>query len=61
MLTALLARYAAHGVDDVTSGEVLSVLPLRSVGSPVEIAREFGGARGWHDQLDRLQGWLHSA
>ena len=61
VLAALLDRYAVHGFDDVTSGEVLHVPSLRRVGSPVEIAREFGGADGWHDQLDRLQGWLYSA
>lgn len=61
VLAALLDRYAAHGIDDVTSGEVLHVPPLRSVGLPVEIAREFGGPRGWHEQLDQLQSWLYSA
>jgi type I restriction enzyme R subunit len=61
VLGTLLERYAAHGIGDVTSDEVLSVPPIRGVGSPVEIAKEFGGASGWHDQLDRLQGWLYSA
>jgi type I restriction enzyme, R subunit len=61
VLGALLDRYTAHGIDDITSGQVLSVPPMRRLGSPVEIAREFGGSRGWHDQLDRLQAWLYSA
>jgi hypothetical protein len=34
---------------------VLSVPLIRSVGSPVEIAKEFGGTPGWHNQLDQLQ------
>ena len=61
VLTALLDRYALHGIDDITSTEVLHLPPLRSVGSPVQIAREFGGVDGWHDQLDRLQDWLYSS
>lgn len=61
VLGTLLDRYAAHGIGDITSDEVLSVPPIRNVGSPVEIAKEFGGAHGWHDQLDRLQAWLYSA
>lgn len=61
VLDTLIDRYAEHGIDDITSAEVLSVPPIRSVGSPVEIAREFGGTAGWHDQLDRLQDWLYTA
>lgn len=61
VLNTLLDRYAVHGIGDVTSTEVLSVPPIRSVGSPVEIAKEFGGTRGWHQQLDQLQAWLYSA
>ena len=61
VLGVLLDRYAAHGIDDITSGDVLSVPLIRKAGSPVEIAREFGGAGGWHAQLDRLQDWLYSA
>jgi len=61
VLTTLLDRYTVHGIDDVTSNDVFSVPPLRSVGSPTEIARAFGGASAWHDQLDRLQDWLYSA
>lgn len=61
VLGTLLDRYTAHGIDDITSDEVLSAPPIRTVGSPVEIAKEFGGAGGWHRQLDQLQEWLYSA
>jgi type I restriction enzyme R subunit len=61
VLGVLLDRYAARGIDDITSSEVLSVPPLPSIGSPVEIARQFGGTREWHDQVDRLQAWIYSA
>lgn len=61
VLNALLDRYSAHGVDEITSGEVLMVEPLRSLGSPLDIATEFGGAEGWHNQVEQIQRWLYSA
>jgi len=61
VLAGLLDRYAAHGIEDMTSIEVLHVEPLRSLGSSVEIAREFGGAAQYHRQVDQLQRWLYSA
>lgn len=61
VLTGLLDRYAAHGIEDLESGEVLRFPPLDAVGSPVEIARLFGGADGFHAQVAALQRWLYSA
>ncbi len=61
VLAGLLDRYASHGIEDMTSIEVLRVEPLRSLGSSVEIAREFGGATGYHERVDELQRWLYSA
>jgi type I restriction enzyme R subunit len=61
VLGCLLDRYANYGVDDITSGAVLQVEPFTAMGSPIAIAREFGGADGWHAQLDELQRWLYSA
>lgn len=61
VLAGLLDRYASHGIADMTSIEVLHVEPLRSLGSSVEIAREFGGAAGYHLRVDDLQRWLYSA
>ena len=61
VLDTLLAQYAEHGIADITSPEALSVAPLRELGSPVQIAKEFGGARGWHQQIADLQEWLYSA
>ena len=61
VLGGLLERYAAHGVEDITSGEVLRLPPLAGLGTPVDIARVFGGAEGFHAQIDTLQRWLYSA
>lgn len=61
VLSALLDRYSRHGIDDMTSSEVLRVEPLRSLGTGVEIAREFGGADDYHRHVDELQRWLYSA
>jgi type I restriction enzyme R subunit len=61
VLSALLDRYTEHGIEDITSAEVLRVEPLRSLGSGVEIAREFGGVTAYHHQVDELQRWLYSA
>lgn len=49
-------RYAEHGIDDMTSSEVLRVEPLRLLGSDVEIAREFGGPASYRDRVDDLRG-----
>ena len=61
VLAGLLDRYEQHGVDDMVSGEALSLPPLKSIGTPLEIAREFGGTAGFHSQLDELQRWLYNS
>lgn len=61
VLQAVLDRYVTNGVEDVASGQVLELDPLRTWGSPVQLAREFGGSREWNNELDRLQQWLYSA
>ncbi len=60
-LSGLLERYTAHGIEDMTSVDVLRMEPLRSLGSSVEIARAFGGAEAYHRRVDDLQSWLYSA
>lgn len=61
VLEALLDRYAKHGVGEVTAGEALQVAPLSGLGTPVEIARYFGGPDLLHARIDDLQRWLYSA
>ena len=61
VLEALLDRYAEHGVDEIAAGEALQVEPLSSLGTPVEIARFFGGPQALHARIDALQRWLYSA
>ncbi len=61
VLSALLDRYATHGVEEIMSGELLVVEPFRTLGSPTELAGAFGGAAAWHESVERLQAWLYSA
>lgn len=61
VLLTLLDRYAANGIDEVVSTEALAGDPLVRLGSPVELARAFGGIAAWHRQQDLLQQWLYSA
>jgi type I restriction enzyme R subunit len=61
VVTTLLDEYADHGVDSITSGEALAVPRLAGLGSQVQLAREFGGSHGWHQQQDQLQSWLYTA
>lgn len=58
-LLGLLDRYAEHGLDDMTSGEVLALPPLADLGTPLEIARAFGGVSAFHSSLDELTRWLY--
>lgn len=61
VLNGLLARYEAHGVGDLESGEVFRLAPLSELGSPVELAEAVGGRDALVRQLDLVQEWLYSA
>ncbi len=61
VLEGLLQRYETHGVRDLESGEVFRLPPLRELGTPIELARAWGGPDELSQQLDRVQGWLYSA
>lgn len=61
VLDALLDRYAAYGVDEITSPEVVRLPPLSGLGSPREIERAMqeddGGLRG---SIEQIQTWIYS-
>lgn len=59
VLAALLDRYAAEGIDEVTSPEVSLVPPLSTLGSPRQLADELGPG-GLHGAVDDVQQWLYS-
>ncbi|MGL5867053.1 MAG: type I restriction-modification enzyme R subunit C-terminal domain-containing protein [Dermatophilaceae bacterium] len=60
VLSALLDRYAEHGIDDVTSPEVAWVPPLSSIGTPRAVAEALGDG-GLHRAVDEVQRWLYSS
>lgn len=45
VLEGLLARYEEFGVTDLETTEVFRLAPLGELGSPVDLARVFGGER----------------
>lgn len=61
VLEGLLARYEAFGVADLETTEVFRLAPLGDLGSPVDLARVFGGGDVLRAQLDRVQHWLYAA
>ena len=61
VLEGLLARYEEFGVTDLETTEVFRLAPLRELGSPVDLARAFGGGEALRAQLDRVQEWLYAA
>lgn len=60
-IEGLLERYVEHGVDDISTGEVLSLPPLSQVGSKREITQAFGGVTEFNAMLGTVQTWLYSA
>lgn len=60
ILEALLEKYAEFGPAEL-SLEGLTVPPLTSYGTPVEIAERFGGAEGLKAAVEDLQGRLYAA
>ena len=61
VLEGLLARYEEFGVNDLETTEVFRLAPLGDLGSPVDLARVFGGGDVLRAQLERVQSWLYAA
>lgn len=61
VLEGLLARYEEFGVTDLETTEVFRLEPLGDLGSPVDLARIFGGGDVLRAQLERVQSWLYAA
>ena len=56
-LDVLLDGYAEHGIGEMESQKSSRVPPRSELGTPVEIAREFGGTSEFRGAVDELQGW----
>lgn len=61
ILDELLEKYADHGIDQLDDLHVLEVPPFAAYGSPVEIAKRFGGSESLRQAVERLQDLLYAA
>ena len=59
VLDALLDKYADQGVLDLDDGKVLTIPPLDSLGTPLELVRAFGGKPGFELAVHELQSELY--
>ena len=59
ILDLLLEKYCDHGVDQLSDLHILEVPPISEKGTPVEIAKLFGGADKLRDALNKLQEMLY--
>jgi type I restriction enzyme, R subunit len=61
VLSALLEKYAEHGIEQLRLPDVLKVPPISAHGNPSEIALAFGGAEQLRLAVDELQELLYAA
>ena len=59
VLDALLDKYADEGVLDLENVEILRIPPFSSIGTPVELIREFGGKNQFEAAVHELQSELY--
>lgn len=59
VLNALMDRYAAHGVDEITSPEVVRMPPISELGSPRDIVEALGGSVTLGSVVDEVQEWIY--
>lgn len=59
VLGLLLEKYNDHGVDQLSDLHILEVPPISERGTPVEIAKLFGGAEKLRKALNKLQEMLY--
>jgi type I restriction enzyme R subunit len=61
VLEALLDKYAEYGIEQLGDLRVLEVPPFPDFfGTPVEIARRFGGPEELHDAVEELEELLYA-
>ena len=59
VLDALLDKYADQGVLNLDDAKVLTIPPLDSLGTPLELVRAFGGKPGFERAVHELQSELY--
>ena len=60
VLDALLEKYADEGVMSIEDFSVLKVKPFDQFGTPIEIAKLFGGGGGLRKALQQLEAELYA-
>ena len=60
VLNALLEKYADEGILSIDDASILRVQPLSAFGTPVEIVRLFGDAKGFRKALQELEAELYA-
>ena len=61
VLNALLDKYMNEGIQDIESLEILSNDPFRKFGTPMKIAKLFGGKAGYIQATRELQEQIYAA
>ena len=59
VLDALLAKYADEGVLNLDDTNVLRIPPFRTLGTPVQLIKAFGGKQGFEQAVHELQSALY--
>lgn len=59
VLNILLNKYANDEIDDITDQKILKLPEFNDFGSPVKIARMFGGLNGYLDAVQNIQHALY--
>lgn len=60
VLDALLTKYADEGVLNLDDARVLSIPPLNTLGTPMQLVRAFGGKPGFEKAVHDMQTALYS-
>jgi type I restriction enzyme, R subunit len=61
VLEALLEKYADEGIEAVEEPQILKIPPFKQLGTPMEIAKAFGGKQGYLDAVRELERELYRA
>ena len=61
VLSALLEKYAETGIEEIEDMKVLTVDPIKALGTPAEIVRLFGGRQAYLDALRELEAEIYRA
>lgn len=61
VLSALLDKYMNEGIRDIENIEILSNDPFRKFGTPMKIAKLFGGKAGYIQAIKELQNEIYAA